>query len=568
MESSAAAQSESDAARAGSIRIGRRALAVAAVVMLFSVGLGIYFVTRAWQGLSAATVTVGRDTTYLEGPLDDQGFVDYPTALNREMSAGVTPEKNAAVPLLLAFGPKDNFNPEYFGKLYRLLGMEPLLMEGDYYVSAKSLLEKQASESGEITGEDGASPDYDVFDLQEQFWNHHEEASTRPWTAKEFPDLARWIAVNETPLELIVEASRRPKCYLPIVLLDSEERLASYSAWLAQKAREACRLLSVRATLRVGEGRVDEAWEDLLAGHRLARHISQSPMVMEGLMSLAMEGVIARGQVVLIHYGELSPGQIRRIEEDVSELPARGFGKASLTYGDRLQTIDSIVCLSQLTFAFEEFEGSREREIGQKLFGAAGRAAIDWDEILRITNWYYDRVDEAIDRPSYAARREAIRELETTLDDACEQSRGMGRFLRSFLSFRSPKKTFSWHFGHMHLGLLHSSTLCLIEAEVRGMANRRMMQIAMAAAAYRAEYGVYPESLDRVRDYLEEVPVDPYSDQPFRYRLDGDGYVLYAVGPNGLDEKGRNADVDRDERDSEADDISLHVPPIWEMDKY
>ena len=39
--------------------------------------------------------------------------------------------------------------------------------------------------------------------------------------------------------------------------------------------REAARALTARAMLRVDEGKVDEAWDDLLACHRLARLAGQ-----------------------------------------------------------------------------------------------------------------------------------------------------------------------------------------------------------------------------------------------------------------------------------------------------
>ncbi len=52
------------------------------------------------------------------------------------------------------------------------------------------------------------------------------------------------------------------------------------------------------------------------------------------------------------------------------------------------------------------------------------------------------------------------------------------------------------------------------------------------------------------------------SGSPFGYRLENDGFVLYSVGPNGIDEGGRNRDDPGSPEDSEADDLALHVPPL------
>src|SRR6185312_9378435 len=46
--------------------------------------------------------TVGKETTIVEGPLKADGTVDYIAAMNEINGRGVTPEDNAAIPLLTA----------------------------------------------------------------------------------------------------------------------------------------------------------------------------------------------------------------------------------------------------------------------------------------------------------------------------------------------------------------------------------------------------------------------------------------------------------------------------------
>src|SRR5712664_4809777 len=50
--------------------------------------------------------TVGKDTTYVTGPLDKDGYIDYPAALNERLGKGVTPENNANVLIWKALGPR------------------------------------------------------------------------------------------------------------------------------------------------------------------------------------------------------------------------------------------------------------------------------------------------------------------------------------------------------------------------------------------------------------------------------------------------------------------------------
>ena len=60
--------------------------------------------------------------------------------------------------------------------------------------------------------------------------------------------------------------------------------------------------------LRVGEGKVDEAWEDLLACHRLARLVGQGPTLVEALVAIAIDGMACAGDQGLVQHARLTAG--------------------------------------------------------------------------------------------------------------------------------------------------------------------------------------------------------------------------------------------------------------------
>ncbi len=60
---------------------------------------------------------------------------------------------------------------------------------------------------------------------------------------------------------------------------------------------------------------------------------------------------------------------------------------------------------------------------------------------------------------------------------------------------------------------------------------------------------------------IPAVPEDIYAAGPLRYRHKGEGYVLYSVGPNGVDDGGRNYSDDyNDPTARDSDDIAIRVP--------
>ncbi|MGD8452312.1 MAG: hypothetical protein PVJ57_10880 [Phycisphaerae bacterium] len=64
-------------------------------------------------------------------------------------------------------------------------------------------------------------------------------------------------------------------------------------------------------------------------------------------------------------------------------------------------------------------------------------------------------------------------------------------------------------------------------------------RLMLALCRFKGERGVYPETLgELVPMYISDQPLDPFANAPFTYRRDGDGYVLYSRGSDGIDDGG------------------------------
>jgi hypothetical protein len=71
----------------------------------------------------------------------------------------------------------------------------------------------------------------------------------------------------------------------------------------------------------------------------------------------------------------------------------------------------------------------------------------------------------------------------------------------------------------------------------------------VALRRYRFEKGSYPGTLEELKQagYLDTLPADPYAKGRLIYKVTGDAFTLYSVGPNfqddggksGMDSKGR-----------------------------
>ena len=77
------------------------------------------------------------------------------------------------------------------------------------------------------------------------------------------------------------------------------------------------------------------------------------------------------------------------------------------------------------------------------------------------------------------------------------------------------------------------------ELAVHGEAQRRLMQLAVAARRFLVERGRLPKSLDElVPDWIPALPLDPFGTGPLQMKRTKEGLVLYSVGPDGIDYDG------------------------------
>ena len=146
------------------------------------------------------------------------------------------------------------------GKFLKELGIDELPEKGDYLQDPSGIIHQWLLAWPEAERDQQS----DVLDTQ------FDRAKTSPWTADQHPIVVQWLALNQKPLQLAVEGSRREKQYFPIVVgYDGSLSVAPLA--YDQSTRHAADGLITQAMLLEGEGNSELAWQHLLASHRLAR---------------------------------------------------------------------------------------------------------------------------------------------------------------------------------------------------------------------------------------------------------------------------------------------------------
>jgi lysophospholipase L1-like esterase len=496
-------------------------------------------------GVKLQNFTLGKDTTVVNGPLDKDGRVDYVAALNGLLSKGVTPDNNANVLLWKALGPHPEravMPPEYF----KWLGAEPP-EKGDYFVDVleymKTRLKVEVDRHADAIHEDLS------------------QAGLRPWSAKKYAFFADWLKDNEKPLALVAEAGKRTHYFSPLVPRGTEKEPGALIASLlpsVQKCRGLGQALVVRAMLHLGDGRNDEAWQDLQACHRLGRQVARGATLIENLVGLAIDNIASEGDLVFLDSVKMNEKQVLACLQDLQKLPDMpGVGDA-MDRGERFVFLDSVMILDRkglkaLAYLKGGFAGFADQPVDPQVHKNIARANLD--PALRNGNRWYDRTVAATRLPDRSARDKAMREIENDIK-ALKGDLTIGELIRTFVDPDTPPEVLGKTLGDVLITLLLPATIRVQQAKDRNEQVQRNLQIAFALGAYQKANGGYPKKLEAlVPKYLPTVPLDLFTGKSLVYLPSDRGYLLYSFGMNGLDEQGRTY-----EDDPPGDDLRVRMP--------
>jgi hypothetical protein len=518
-------------------------LAVVGCVLLLS-GLFVWSAVHAVRFFSAPSVldempVSTRDTT-AGLPLAPDGSVDYLAAYNAEFGEGATPENNAAVLVLKAFGAEiwsehgEDEAAELMAGTRDALGLtadEPL---PDTWLSPYEFVD--SGRATEVAGGEVVD-DYVIEELDNK-------CRERPWRGEEYPVFAFWLEENAHALDLLVEASKRERWFWPAVGGSSPSGLAEVTLPELSPLRQAGRALAARAMLAIAEGEPAAACQDALALRRLGRLVrSQDGCMIACLVGAALEDLVVDTEMAIALSGSVPVDLKKQLAVQIWALPG---------VTGRERVLDK----SERWFAHGELLGH---------FRKMGISPTPQDFALArgVVDAWYDRAVEAAGLSPWAERHAALRAIEDEMDAIGDElGSATGAFTATLQGGNARQKPLKM------LGLL-SWVACAPPGDlyyaIQLSATQRadITALALLLAVHKAENGNYPGALsDLVPELLDEVPQDRFTEGDLIYRRTADGYVLYSLGPNMTDDGGPTEGLISDLRvePGESDDIGIAVP--------
>ncbi|MEK7866773.1 MAG: hypothetical protein AAB434_08820 [Planctomycetota bacterium] len=315
--------------------------------------------------------------------------------------------------------------------------------------------------------------------------------------------LRAYVEKNRGALDRLHEAARLPGCRFDLKYADGFSMVMPHLAGI----RQASKLMRFEARLHLAEGRQAEALRAIQDLYVLSDATRDEPILISMYVRAAMHGVAA-------------DALRRTLQEPLTDAEAlaslavaleRGVGDNHLARALR----------GEQCFGVDTMERAREEGWGRMSAAVGVPAPMGW--FYRVCGWalYKDMTFYVRNTSKYSALAEQpywqARPAEIRLDTELQAIPG-------------------WYF--LSRNTMPSLSVAR-RAWTKHVAKRDGARLAVALARYRLAHGAYPEKLDSlVPEFLAELPLDPFTGNPFAFRVDGESARVYSLGPLGFDNGG------------------------------
>ena len=334
------------------------------------------------------------------------------------------------------------------------------------------------------------------------------------------PGMSGMLDAHRSALHLFRRAALLPDCSF------ERDYVQGFSLPLPElaKLRQGARILAIDAMQQASQKDFSSALADLTALFGMARHARREPILISGLVAVAIDAMGVTMLEWVLEQGAPSAEQLASLPLDEPVSYHRIFQR--LLQMEEAMTISSLAEQGEKDALSLLVQGARGFPLHYGFGGTPPRMSPFLSPVLRIFLLQdemdgYRRLMQEFKRLAAYPFHEMQQEWKA-LETEHPKS-GSSRVARGIVSSGMA-------------GILSSSAVGF----ARGDALHRLAQAALAAARYRAKSGQLPGRLeDLVPEYLAVIPTDPFDGKPLKLKTDAEGIVFYSLGPDGKDDGGR-----------------------------
>ncbi|MCJ7777249.1 MAG: hypothetical protein MUP16_02900 [Sedimentisphaerales bacterium] len=395
------------------------------------------------------------------------------------------------------------------------------------------------AELTEWVGEDKVPPNFfeavSVAVLNEWMkrYNDLPKSARAALTDTECEYLRPWINSNEAAWQEFMAGSSKSYCYKEYSYEPNQEHRSLFDVVLPHlstlKGLARFGILHCRVSLR--EGKTHEGLEDCLAIARASRHWQGKGTIVEQLVGIAI-GALAHHELLdIVATQNLSAADLKQLQQRLSQIYSEGYPLMNME-GERLLFLDIVQRVftdggpggghlvpdrwSRWMDNENDFEMWRKLGLFTPLSTAASMVHVGRNETLAKANEFYDRCAEIAKTTPYERH---VRKIERS----------------DIMLVALPR--YRYFLIHYFAPALERAS----DVVYRSKASHEATVTILALKRYWLENKEYPASLNELiaKDYLKELPMDPFSDKELIYKRTNGDFILYSLGYNFIDDGGQ-----------------------------
>ncbi len=374
------------------------------------------------------------------------------------------------------------------------------------------------------------------------------ENSWSPLTDTEYQYISPWLKQNEAAWREFAAGALKPYCYKAYQYNPNSRNHWSLGFGVPQTLRKLARLGIWKSRINIKQGQIQQGIKDCFTVARAGSHWQGKGRIGQQLSGQYMSRLASQEILNIAATQNLPATDLKQIQQQLLQIYPEGYPRMNMEV-ERLAFLDTI----QRVFTEDGFGGGhlipdRYMEIFESRAYDDSEARMFALPLTTIAGMRHARRDETIRKGN---------EIFEKYNQICKMT---------------PYEKYSHEIDdELYLSLPHERYF-LIRRSMRGMyrvseftylseAWYQATIVTLALKRWRLEKNEYPEKLSELiaAGFLDELPMDLYSDKPLVYKKTEDNFMLYSVGPNFVDDDGEVAMNHRGEPQkwgtSEAGDI-------------
>lgn len=385
-----------------------------------------------------------------------------------------------------------------------------------------------------------------------QDWKGSDYRSFEALSEQERQEIGKWIRQNEAAWQQFVAGSLKTYCYRGYTKGKNDPLLAVVLPHLAT-LRDLLTIGIFHGRMQIAQGQTAQALDDCLAVVRAGSHWQGWGTIIEQLVGLAISRTGYEEILYITATEEVSAADLKRLQQQLSQIYPGGYPLMDIE-GERLLFHDVVQhiftdggpggghLIPKRLSTIDEIIGGDFDGMDGLVFGTAmGMIHARRDDTIAKFDRIFDRQIEAAKMTPYERRA--------------------GKALHDEKIFMASSK-YRYAIVHLFMPALGRAS----EVAYRGRSLHDATLTVLALQRWHLEKGQYPMSLSELVDagYIEQVPMDPYSDKPLVYHRIGDDFTLYSLGENFADDGGKVIGEGNDRKrwgnDEDGDRVFWPVP--------